>query len=392
MKIIKKSIKIIIILILILIGALYATDNEYILRGIRLTYLKGRTTAGIYDYKDFGNRVVFKGNPQKWENHEHYNKVPLTDTLKHELERFETDAFLIFKDGNLWHETYWNKRTSVTISNSFSMSKTMVSMLLFKAIENGEIESLEQKITDFLPNYKDDKFGKDCTVGDLSAMTSGYDWKEDYYLPINPTAKSYLGDNIEEQILSRGFVSESGRDFEYLSGNTQLLSIILEKATGKNVSTLLSEHFWKPMGMENDALWSLDGNDKMEKSYCCVNATALDFGKIGQLFLQKGNWKGRQLLDTLSINKMITPNAKAFQEGQAQIYGYSVWTDYEHQPSFYGLLGHLGQRVLVIPSENIVIVRLGKKKDGRNLGLGILDEAAGTDIYYYIDEVLKMIE
>lgn len=376
---------------LIVVGLLYLTDNQYILRGIRLTYLKGKTTANIYDYKDFDNRIILAGNPQPWQIHEGYNKTPLTDTLRAELERFNSDAFLVIKDGKIWYEEYWNDRTTNDISNSFSMSKTMVSMLLFKAIENGDIKSLEQPISDFIPKYKNDEFGKKCTVGDLSAMTSGYDWKEDYYFPLNPTAKAYFGKDIIGQITDRGFVKEAGGHFNYLSGNTQLLGIILEIATGKNLSTQLSEAFWVPLGMEKDAQWSLDGSAKTEKAYCCVNATAHDFAKFGQLFLQQGNWKGEQLLDLVHIEKMVKPNVEAFNTGESQIYGYSVWMDYEHKPSFYAMLGHLGQRVIVVPDKNLVIVRLGHKKDKRALQNRPL-EGTGTDVYYFVDEVVKMMD
>lgn len=126
----------------------------------------------------------------------------------------------------------------------------------------------------------------------------------------------------------------------------------------------------------------------MEKAYCCLNSNVRDFAKFGQLLLQKGNWNGRQILDSAFVEKMVTPNYKAFKKNEPARYGYSIWTDYEHQPNFYGLMGHLGQRVIVIPSENLVIVRLGHEKDKRNFGKGFLD----TDTYYFVDEVIKMLK
>src|SRR5690606_30606350 len=129
-------------------------------------------------------------------------------------------------------EYYWDDYSATSNTNSFSMSKSVITMLLGKAIEQGYIKSLDQPITDFLPEFKDDEFGKKCTVGHLSAMRSGYDWSEDYYLPLNPTAKAYYGSNIEKQMLSRSFISEPGGDFNYLSGDTQLLAIILQRAVG----------------------------------------------------------------------------------------------------------------------------------------------------------------
>jgi len=166
------------------------------------------------------------------------------------------------------------------------------------------------------------------------------------------------------------------------------LAIILQRAVGISISQYLQEEFWQPMGMEEDAYWSKDRKDGMEKAYCCLNSNVRDFAKLGQLLLQNGQWNGKQLLDSAFVQKMVTPNSKAFRDGEHQRYGYSIWTDYEHEPNFYGLMGHLGQRVIVVPSEDLVIVRLGHEKDERNEGRGFLD----NDTYYFVDEVMKLLK
>lgn len=387
-KIILSIMKGFVLVMAVVIGLLYLTGNQYIIRGVQLTYFKGHTTANIDDYVDFDNNIILSHKPQPWPAHELYNKIPLTDTLQAELERFKSIGFFVAKDGEALWEYYWDGYSNESLTNSFSMSKSVITMLLGKAIEQGYIQSLNQPITDFLPEFKNDEFGKQCTVGDLSAMTSGYDWKEDYYWPLNPTAKAYYGTQIEKQMLSRKFIEKPGEHFNYLSSDTQLLAIVLQKAVGISISQYLQEEFWQPMGMEHDAYWSKDRKDGMEKAYCCLNSNVRDFGKFGQLLLQNGNWNGRQILDSDFVQTMITPNAKAFNPGEHQRYGYSIWTDYEHQPNFYGLMGHLGQRVIVVPSENLVIVRLGHLKDNREMGKGFLD----NDTYYFVDEVMKMLE
>lgn len=387
-KILLRTIQVILGFILLLVAVLYITDNDYIIRGVQLTYLKGHKTANIDDYKDFDNNLILADKPQPWRQHELYNKIPLTDTLRNELERFKSIGFFVAKDGKALWEYYWDGYSGESHTNSFSMSKSVITMLVGKAIEQGYIKSLDQPVTDFLPEFKDDEFGKLCTIGDLSAMTSGYDWSEDYYFPLNPTAKAYYGDKIEKQMLKRKFIRQPGGKFNYISSDTQLLAIILQRATNRSVSQYLQEEFWQPMSMEQDAYWSKDRKDGMEKAYCCLNSNVRDFGKFGQLLLQNGNWNGKQILDSAFIQKMITPNYKAFQKDEPARYGYSIWTDYEHKPNFYGLMGHLGQRVIVVPSENLVIVRLGHQKDKRNLGKGFLD----TDTYYFVDEVMKMLK
>lgn len=387
-KIILRTLQVILGILLLLVAILFITGNDYIIRGVQLTYMKGHNTANIDDYVDFDNNLILADKPQPWEQHELYNKIPLTDTLQNELEKFKSIGFFVAKDGKAVLEYYWGGYSNESHTNSFSMAKSVITMLLGKAIEQGYVKSLDQPITDFLPEFKDDEFGKLCTVGELSAMTSGYDWLEDYYLPLNPSAKAYYGDQIEKQMLKRNFIQKPGGEFNYLSGDTQLLAIILQRATKRSVSQYLQEEFWQPMGMEEDAYWSKDRKDGMEKAFCCLNSNVRDFGKFGQLLLQNGNWNGKQILDSAFVQKMITPNYKAFKKGEPARYGFSIWTDYEHQPNFYGLMGHLGQRVIVIPSENVVIVRLGHEKDKRNLNKGFLD----TDTYYFVDEVMKMLK
>ena len=260
-------------------------------------------------------------------------------------------------------------------------------MMLGKAIEQGYIKSLDQKITDFIPEFKDDKFGAECTVGDLSAMTSGYDWDEDYYFPLNPTAKAYYGDDIVKQMLDRKFVAQPGGHFIYQSSDTQLLGIVIERALkNKSLSQYFQEEFWQPMGMELDAQWSKDNPKGMEKTYCCFNATARDFAKLGQLLLNDGKWYGKQILDSAFVQKMVLPNKKAFGPNEAQIYGYSVWMDYDYKTPFYTMLGHLGQRVIVIPSEKLVVTRTGKTHNDQPNNRPIAD----GDVYRLVDEAMRI--
>lgn len=388
MKLLWKIAKAILVIACLIILALYFTGNDYVFRGFQLTYLKGQKTANIDDYPDFDNNIIMAAAPRVWQEHPQYNQIPLTDTLQKELDDYQTAAFIVIKNNQLLSENYYNGYAQNSLTNSFSMAKSITTMLLGKAIEQGYIKGLDQKITDFLPEYKNDPYGKRCTIGDLSAMTSGYDWDEDYYFPINPTAKAYYGTEIEQQMLSRKFVRRPGGAFTYQSGDTQLLGIILKRAlNGKSLSTYLQEEFWQPMGMELDAQWSKDQADGMEKTYCCFNSNARDFAKLGQLLLNKGHWYGKQILSPEFVETMITPNAKAFPNSKDHVYGYSIWTDSQHTTPFYAMLGHLGQRIIVVPSEDLVIVRLGSLKDERQPYRGILKN---NDIYYYVDEVVKM--
>jgi CubicO group peptidase (beta-lactamase class C family) len=373
-------------LIVLFIAGLYISGNGYVIKAFRTTILKGYSTTNIDDHPDFDNNIIFAGTPQPWELHEKYNQIGLTDTLRKELEDFQSIGFAIIKDGKLLYEEYWDDYSDESLTNSFSMAKSITTLLLGKAIEQGYIKSIHQPIVDFIPEFANDSLGRLTTVGDLSAMRSGFDWDENYYTPINMTTEAYFGNDIEKQMLKRGFNHQPGKHFKYQSADTQLLAIVLKRATGKSLAEYLSEEFWKPMGMEHDALWSISGG--IEKSFCCVHSNVRDFAKLGQLLLQKGNWNGVQILDSAFVDLMITPNYEAFEPNEPKKYGYSIWMDEAHNPSFYGMMGHLGQRIIVVPSENIVIVRLGKSKDSVHPEKGPLD----TDTYYFVDEVIKIVK
>ncbi|QES92236.1 serine hydrolase [Empedobacter brevis] len=389
MKILWKIIKWFIIIICILILTLYATGNDYIFRGVKLTYMKGEKTANIDDYKDFDNNIILAGSPRVWLQHLDYNQFPLSANFEKEMKDFGTAGFVIIKDNQLLSEYYFNGYAQNDLTNSFSMAKTFTTMMLGKAIEQGYIKSLDQKITDFIPEFNDDKFGAQCTVGDLSAMTSGYDWDEDYYFPLNPTAKAYYGDDIVKQMLNRKFIAQPGGHFKYQSSDTQLLGIVIERALkNKSLSQYFQEEFWQPMGMELDAQWSKDNPKGMEKTYCCFNATARDFAKLGQLLLNNGNWYGKQILASTFVQKMVRPNTKAFNPNEPKIYGYSVWMDYDYKTPFYTMLGHLGQRVIVVPSEKLVIVRTGKTHHDQPNNRPIAD----GDVYRLVDEAMRINE
>ncbi|HET9053029.1 MAG TPA: serine hydrolase, partial [Cyclobacteriaceae bacterium] len=146
--------------------------------------------------------------------------------------------------------------------------------------------------------------------------------------------------------------------FEYVSGNTQLLGLVLERALkNKTVTEYLQEKLWKPLGMEYDASWSLDKKKNgLEKTFCCLNARARDFAKIGRLYLNKGNWNGKQIVS----QKWVEVSTHAdLTDGGASFYKYQWWI-----PSPNGDFmaeGILGQFIYVNPAKNLVIVRLGKK-------------------------------
>jgi CubicO group peptidase (beta-lactamase class C family) len=155
---------------------------------------------------------------------------------------------------------------------------------------------------------------------------------------------------------------QPGTLHEYKSGDTQLLGMILEKATGKKVAAYASEKLWVPMGAEHAALWSTDSKDGLAKAFCCFNTNARDFARIGQLMLDSGRWKGNSIIDSAYYVSSIKPCGINDETGKpCNYYGFQWWLVPDAPGVFYAR-GILGQYIIAIPAENIVIVRLGKVK------------------------------
>lgn len=358
---------------------LYVYNFEYILKGVKTTYLNGHTTAYIDDYTSFDNREISSGNdPQPWPLHSQYNMATPTEDLNVLHEELQTIAFLIIKNDSLYYEQYAENYGPDSRTNSFSMAKSIVSALLGKAIMDGYIESLEQPVADFFP-----QFDERLSVGDLASMASGLNWEEDYYSPFSMTARAYFDEDIRSQILSLKVTEEPGEEFEYLSGNTQLLAMVLEKATGETLSEYLSRSFWQPLGMENDALWQLDSEESgMEKAYCCIASNARDFARMGKLYKDYGRWNNTQVLDSTFVATSIRPR---FEESPH--YGYGLWLEkIEEKPVFY-MRGILGQYVIVVPEDDVIIVRLGHQIGDKEEG-----QEHSNDFYSYLKEAYKMLD
>ena len=360
---------------------LYVFDVDYLLRAVKTIYLKGHTTAFLEDYKEFPNRTIQKGTAQPWAVSKNYNSIPATEKLNTTHKNLQTVAFLIIKNDSILHESYFDGYTNTSKSNSFSIAKSIVSAALGKAIMEGKIKSLDQKVTDFFPKLKG-KYAKEVTVGDLSSMASGLSWDEKYYSPFSIVTRAYFDDHLKEVILGLSIKDKPGQEFCYLSGATQLLAMCIEKATGEYLSNYVSEHFWKPMGAENDALWQLDEADTgIEKAYCCIASTARDFARFGKLYKQNGVWNGKQILPRSFVEKSLQPRFSDSPE-----YGYGWWLHQINGKRVFYMRGHLGQFVIVLPEDDVIIVRLGHLK-----GKQTTTDPHSNDLYVYVEEALKMI-
>lgn len=273
------------------------------------------------------------------------------------LKKTETVAFLVIRNDSIINESYFNEYDEASIVASFSMSKSITSILIGCAIDDGLIKSVDEPITNYIPELEAQGFEK-VHIEHLLQMTSGIKFNEGYFNPFGKVATYYYGKDLRKEILKLTLEIEPGTEFKYKSGNSQLLGVVLERALkDKTISAYLEEKLWQPMGMEYDASWSIDSQKSgLEKTFCCLNARAIDFAKIGRLYLNKGNWEGKQLVSEEWVLESIK---RSNLNGSANYYQYQWWLPYNN--GSFMAEGILGQFIYVYPEKNLIIVRLGKK-------------------------------
>jgi CubicO group peptidase (beta-lactamase class C family) len=275
------------------------------------------------------------------------------------MEETGTVAFLVMRNDTIYMERYYNDYDTTSPVASFSMAKSVISSLIGIAIQEGYIKSVQEPVTNYIPELAVNGYDK-VTIEHLLTMTSGMDFNESYSNPFGEAAQYYYGDNLREMIPKLKLKTAPGREFEYLSGNSELLGLVLERALkNKSVTQYLQEKIWTPIGMEFDAGWSIDTEDKgLEKTFCCVNARARDFLKFGRLYLNNGNWNGQQIVPAEWVQASTTSSV---ENGRAAYYGYQWWLGTNGD---FCAIGILGQHIYVNPAKKMVIVRLGKEEGG----------------------------
>jgi CubicO group peptidase (beta-lactamase class C family) len=330
------------------------TDYTYLYK--TFYYLK----ANIDDYEIFDNRKVEVGNYVPIANGKTYNQSKLKADFRQYLEKYETVSFLVIKNDSVAYEEYWDGYGPDSYSNSFSVAKSITSILTGIAIDEGKIKSVDQKVSDFIPEYVSGPNSK-LTIKHLLTMSANFDWDESYGNPFSTTTQAYYGKGLEKMVANLKVLGTPGIENKYQSCNSLVLAYIIKKATGKNISEYASEKLWKPLGAKNPALWSLDDENGFEKSYCCFNSNARDFSRLGLLYLHNGVFNKKQIVSEKFVQESITAADIVNSSGvKISHYGYSWWfTTVNNEKVFYAR-GILGQYILVVPSKKLVIVRLGK--------------------------------
>ena len=363
--------------VLVLIALAYLTGNDHLVRGVGYTYLIGRTSPEIDDRDFFAYADIPADAPQPWPQGARYGKLALTAAQEQELKDLYSVGFAVFQHDSLIFEQYWNGWDADSISNSFSVAKSYVSVLTGIAMGEGKISNVFQPVSDFLPEFKEGCYAK-INLYHLLTMSTGLDWSESGADPFSDNARGYYGSGVRKLSLSQPCREEPVKMFDYISGSTQIMVEVLEAAYGRPLDELVREKIWKPLGAEHKAYWGKDQADGDFKGFCCLYATARDFGRIGQLYLDSGMWRGKQIVPREYWQASITPADLNDRGGPNKRYGYYWWlAEIDGNPIHY-CRGFHGEYVVVIPHEDLVFVRTGMKREEVN------DAGHPKDVFQWI--------
>jgi CubicO group peptidase (beta-lactamase class C family) len=276
------------------------------------------------------------------------------------MEELGSVGLLLIRNNEVVFEKYWKGYDDSSKSGSFSVAKSITSLLIGVALKEGKIKTLEEPVGNYLPEFKEGEKAS-VRIVDLLTMSSGTDWDESYWNLFSVTSEAYYGNDVYKTATGVKMKDKPGALHSYKSGDTQLLGLLLEKATGQSLSDYASQKLWQPLGAEHPALWSTDNANGHVKAYCCFNSNVRDFARIGKLMLDSGKWNGTSIIDSAYWAASVKPCGITDLKGNScDYYGYQWWIDPVNPEVFYAR-GILGQYIIVIPSKKTVIVRLGEK-------------------------------
>ena len=273
------------------------------------------------------------------------------------LDETKTNAFLVVKDGKLVYERYFGNTTKDSLLPTYSVAKTLTSIMIGQLISQGKLKETDTFVS-ILPEYKTGTDFDKVTIKNLLDMDSGIGVSDNY-----PSGPSGWGVAIAQMYASTDLYwwlhnnqkmrEEPGSKAEYRSVNTQLLGMVIAKITGEKVSTYFEKNVWQPIGAQSKAKWNVDKVGGIEKTFCCFNATARDFARVGQLFVNNGaaSIGGASVISSKYLKRMTAPK-HSLDYG----WGYSAqtWLPF---PDTVLMMGLHGQYIFIQPTNQLVILK-----------------------------------
>jgi CubicO group peptidase (beta-lactamase class C family) len=264
-------------------------------------------------------------------------------------------GLLVLQDGRIRLERYARGHTAQRRYTSFSVAKSLTSTLVGAAIRDGHIKSLDDPVTQYIPELGGSGYDG-VTIRHILTMTSGVRWNENYTDPNSDVARMFANSPPPGMDVTVAYLrtlpreAEPGTKWVYKTGETNLIGVLVRKATGRTLADSLSEKLWRPYGMEADAFWQIDEGGQ-EIGGCCISVTLRDYARIGQFTLDGGRADGREVLPAGWIADATRAQAEIGAPGRG--YGYQWWSG---PGGTYMAQGIFGQLIYMDPARRLVIV------------------------------------
>ena len=278
-----------------------------------------------------------------------------TWTVDEYMAAYRVSGLLVLKDGKVVLEKYALGRQPTDRWTSFSVAKSVTSTLVGAAIQDGRIKSIDAPVTDYIPELKGSAY-EGVTVRQMLMMSSGVKWNEDYVDPKSDVAQA--GGSVTEPgvnpmvsyLRKLPRAHEPGTKWNYNTGETDLVGVLVSKATGKTLAQYASEKIWKPYGMERDAIWMTDPGEQ-ERGGCCISMTLRDYARLGLFIAGGGVANGKQIVPKTWVAEATRREIDNGTPGGG--YGYFWWIE----PGAYEAIGIFGQSISTFPAEHLIVVQ-----------------------------------
>lgn len=294
-------------------------------------------------------------------------------------------ALMVVHNGQVRLERYGLDFDADGRWTSFSVAKSITSTLVGAAVRDGFIKSMDDKVSDYIAEMKGSAYD-DVSIRQLLTMTSGIQWNEDYgdrnsdVARFNNHEPEPGVDALVSYLRQLPRAAPAGTRWLYSTGETNLVGILLSRATGKPLASYLSEKIWVPAGMEQQATWILSKTGQ-EISGCCIQAATRDFARFGQFILDGATVSGQSIVPEGWLQEATTPRTGTGLPGRG--YGYQWWT---YDDGSFAARGIFGQGIFVDPVRRIVIA------SNANWGGGASDPQATAARYAFYAAVQKAVD
>jgi len=280
------------------------------------------------------------------------------------LDETITTNFLVVKEDTIVYERYFRGNTKDSKATSMSVAKSFTSALVGLCVADGLIASIDDPITKYVDFLKGSGYDG-VPIKHILQMSSGIKFSEEYEEPNSDFFKMLgaiaMGESIKDYAKSLPSARPSGQTFYYASIDTNILGFLVEAVAHKTAAQLLDERLWGPLGMESDAYWNLDNTGDV-LAFMGLNITARDYAKFGRLYLNKGNWNGKQIIPAQWVADSVKPDKPYlalkdyYWPGFDIGYQYQWWVPAGNEGEFTAI-GVWGQYVYVNPAQKLIVVK-----------------------------------